>query len=164
MYSSESQRTQGTHCGWHTWPPNGRRDSWDQYSWQQGRSECGWEVWSQVSSSYEDIGGRRISRDSWRLGVRKVRMDNGSSSPSWRVPDKFPVLPKRWIVERSFACLENLRRLNIDYVFLADTAVAMVQWPSHRLCLTNIFNDFKTASQNIRRNIRQNKYLCIKFA
>ena len=32
-----------------------------------------------------------------------------------------------WTVERSFAWLENFRRLTIDYEFLADTAEAMVQ-------------------------------------
>ena len=39
----------------------------------------------------------------------------------------FQVLPKRWIVERSFSWLENFRRLTIDYEFLAETAEAMVQ-------------------------------------
>jgi len=42
-------------------------------------------------------------------------------------PSKFMVLPKRWIVERSFAWLENFRRLTIDYEYHADTAEAMVQ-------------------------------------
>lgn len=42
-------------------------------------------------------------------------------------PSKFKVLPKRWIVERSFAWLENFRRLTIDYEYHADTAEAMVQ-------------------------------------
>ena len=42
-------------------------------------------------------------------------------------PSKFKVLPKRWIVERSFAWLENFRRLTIDYKYCADTAEAMVQ-------------------------------------
>ena len=35
--------------------------------------------------------------------------------------------PKRWIVERTFAWLENYRRLTIDYEFLTATAEAMVQ-------------------------------------
>ena len=30
-------------------------------------------------------------------------------------PSKFQVLPKRWIVERTFSWLENYRRLTIDY-------------------------------------------------
>ena len=42
-------------------------------------------------------------------------------------PSKFKVLPKRWIVERSFAWLENFRRLTIDYEYHADTAETMVQ-------------------------------------
>ena len=42
-------------------------------------------------------------------------------------PTKFPVLPKRWIVELSFYWLENFRRQTIDYEYLADTAEAMVQ-------------------------------------
>ena len=42
-------------------------------------------------------------------------------------PSKFKVIPKRWIVERSFAWLENFRRLTIDYEFHADAAEAMVQ-------------------------------------
>lgn len=42
-------------------------------------------------------------------------------------PSKFQVLPKRWIVERSFAWLDNFRRLTIDYEYLPDTAEAMVQ-------------------------------------
>ncbi len=42
-------------------------------------------------------------------------------------PSKFKVIPKRWIVERSFAWLENFRRLTIDYEYHADTAEAMVQ-------------------------------------
>ena len=42
-------------------------------------------------------------------------------------PSKFQVMPKRWIVERSFAWLENFRRLTIDYEFRAETAVAMIQ-------------------------------------
>ena len=42
-------------------------------------------------------------------------------------PSKFKVLPKRWIVERSFTWLENFRRLTIDYEYHAETAEAMVQ-------------------------------------
>lgn len=38
---------------------------------------------------------------------------------------KFQVLPKHWIVERSFAWLENFRRLTIDYEYYAETAVTL---------------------------------------
>ena len=59
---------------------------------------------------------------------------------------KFQVLPKRWIVERSFSWLENFRRLTIDYEFLAETAEAMVQIAFIQSCLTNLSNEIKTAS------------------
>ena len=48
---------------------------------------------------------------------------------------KFQILPKRWIVERSFSWLENFRRLTIDYEFLAETAEAMVRSHSFKSCL-----------------------------
>ena len=40
---------------------------------------------------------------------------------------KFVVLPKRWIVERTFAWLDNHRRLSKDYERLNSTSMAMVQ-------------------------------------
>ena len=40
---------------------------------------------------------------------------------------KFSVIPKRWIVERSFAWLENFRRMVIDYEFFSESSLAMLQ-------------------------------------
>ena len=53
-------------------------------------------------------------------------------------PTKFKVLPKRWIVERAFAWLENFRRLTIDYEFHADRAEAMVQLACCKTMLNKI--------------------------
>lgn len=53
-------------------------------------------------------------------------------------PTKFKVLPKRWIVERTFSWLENFRRLTMDYEFRADTAEAMVQLACCKLMLNKI--------------------------
>ena len=41
---------------------------------------------------------------------------------------KFVVLPKRWIVERTFAWMDNYRRLSKDYERLNETSVAMIHW------------------------------------
>ena len=54
-------------------------------------------------------------------------------------PSKFQVMPKRWIVERSFAWQENFRRLTIDYGFHAETAVDMIQLAFCFLMLNKIF-------------------------
>lgn len=40
---------------------------------------------------------------------------------------RFVVLPKRWIVERTFAWMDNYRRLSKDYERLNETSVAMIQ-------------------------------------
>ena len=54
-------------------------------------------------------------------------------------PSKFQVLPKRWIVERSFAWLGNFRRLTIDYEYLPDTAEAMLQIAFSKIILNKFF-------------------------
>ncbi len=53
-------------------------------------------------------------------------------------PKKFNIIPKRWIVERSFSWLENFRRIAMDYEFHSDTGVAMVQLAFCRLMLCRI--------------------------
>ncbi|MCI6828086.1 MAG: transposase [Prevotella sp.] len=54
-------------------------------------------------------------------------------------PSKFQVIPKRWIVERTFSWLENFRRLTIDYEFLAETAETMVQMACIQMMLNKYF-------------------------
>ena len=50
----------------------------------------------------------------------------------------FAVLPKRWIVERTFGWLEGYRRLAKDYERLCPTSEAMVQLAMTRLMLSRI--------------------------
>ena len=45
----------------------------------------------------------------------------------------FAVLPRRWVVERTFAWLYRYRRLNKDYEFLIETSENMIY-----LCMINI--------------------------
>ena len=46
---------------------------------------------------------------------------------SRRIKDEFAVLPKRWVVERSFAWLNGYRRLSKDYEASTSTSETMVQ-------------------------------------
>ncbi len=57
-------------------------------------------------------------------------------------PSKFQVIPKRWIIERSFAWLENFRRLTIDYEYYAETAVTMIQLVFCKIMLNKYFDWF----------------------
>jgi len=50
----------------------------------------------------------------------------------------FQVLPKRWIVERTFAWLLNARRLSKDYEYLPVTSTAMIFAVMIRLMLRRL--------------------------
>jgi putative transposase len=43
------------------------------------------------------------------------------------VPHGFEILPKRWVVERTFAWLNNSRRLSKDYEILVSSSEAMIK-------------------------------------
>lgn len=54
---------------------------------------------------------------------------------SKKISDGFSVLPKRWIVERTFAWLGTFRRLFKDVEILTDTEEAMIQIAMLKLTL-----------------------------
>lgn len=58
---------------------------------------------------------------------------------STKIKDGFAVLPKRWVVERTFAWIGNFRRLSKDYEILTGTAenivrLAMIKIMLGKLC------------------------------
>lgn len=50
----------------------------------------------------------------------------------------FKVLPKRWIVERTFSWFENHRRLSKDFEYLLETSEAMIHLAAIKLLLNKI--------------------------
>ncbi len=48
------------------------------------------------------------------------------------MPTGFEVLPRRWVVERTFAWLGRYRRLSKDYERLPETSVALIYLPKFR--------------------------------
>jgi transposase len=50
----------------------------------------------------------------------------------------FKVLPKRWIVERTFAWLDKYRRMHKDYEFLCSTSETMILAALSRTMLRRI--------------------------
>jgi putative transposase len=64
-------------------------------------------------------------RQLWRYGLEEK-------------PRGFRVLPRRWVVERTFAWLGQARRLAKDYERLPETAVAMIYWAMSRIMLRRL--------------------------
>ena len=50
----------------------------------------------------------------------------------------FVVLPKRWVVERTFSWFESYRRLSKDYEYNTETSETMIQLAMIRLMLNRI--------------------------
>lgn len=79
------------------------------------RNERGWRV--EVP--------RHPDRQLWRYGLEEK-------------PRGFQVLPRRWVVERTFAWLGQARRLAKDYERLPETGVAMIHWAMSRIMLRRL--------------------------
>jgi transposase len=55
----------------------------------------------------------------------------------------FVVLPKRWIVERTFAWLNRCRRLAKDWECLNRNALAFLRWASIRMMVRKLSQESK---------------------
>lgn len=72
------------------------------------------------------------ARHRWRLSV-VLRSDESSK--------KFSVIPKRWIVERTFSRIEDCRRLSMDFGFFPESALAMLRSSFIMLLLIKFSNE-----------------------
>ncbi len=79
-------------------------------------------------------------------GYRGELIENTKTAFDWtlevvlRTNDsrKFAVIPKRWVIERTFAWFESYRRLSKDFEFKTDTSEAMIQLTMIKLMLNRI--------------------------
>jgi putative transposase len=58
-------------------------------------------------------------------GQRKQWVDPDEKTEQIERPSGFVILPRRWVVERTFAWAENYRRLSKDYEYKAETSETM---------------------------------------
>lgn len=68
----------------------------------------------------------KVAKRYWSLTVQIVKRSDAAKG-------LFVVLPRRWVVERSFAHVANARRTVRDYEHLDETHEAMVRWAAIRL-------------------------------
>ena len=72
----------------------------------------------------------------WKLRTsRRMRLEIVKRSANQK---GFVVLPRRWVVERTFAWLERFRRLSKDYERLTDTSETMIYLAMTRLRLQRL--------------------------
>jgi putative transposase len=72
----------------------------------------------------------------WWTGLRWVWVAPGQEPPT--IPSGFHVLPRRWVVERTFAWLVTYRRLSKDFEELPETIEALMYIAMSRLMVKRL--------------------------
>ena len=87
---------------------------------------------SRLEVVYVDQG---YSGENFARAIRQVCGDSVRVEVIKRASKTFEVLPKRWIVERTFGWLNRYRRLSKDYEVYTETSEAMIYGALIRLML-----------------------------
>jgi transposase len=92
------------------------------------------KIWADGAYAGEKLAGRLEKQGGWELGiVGRNREAKG-----------FEVLPKRWIVERTFLWLIRNRRLSKDYERLVQTSETFIEITIIRLLLRRLARGVQT--------------------
>jgi putative transposase len=76
----------------------------------------------------------------WWTGLRWVWVPEGQEPLALEIPAGFQVLPRRWVVERTFGWLGRNQRLSKDYEALPQTEEAFIYLSMIRLMLRRLAN------------------------
>ena len=93
--------------------------------WADGAYTNEFRRWAEEERGWRVEVPYHRDRQLWRYGLEEK-------------PRGFRVLPRRWVVERTFAWLGQARRLAKDYERLPETAVAMIYWAMSRIMLRRL--------------------------
>jgi putative transposase len=76
-------------------------------------------IWADGGYAGDKLAGWMVER----FGERRLRLEIVRRSDTQK---GFVVLPRRWVVERTFGWLNNFRRLSKDYEFRTDSSEAFI--------------------------------------
>ena len=93
--------------------------------WADGAYTRGFRRWAEEERGWQVKVPRHRARQLWRYGLEEK-------------PRGLMVLPRRWVVERTFAWLGHARRLAKDYERLPENGVAMILWAMSRIMLRRL--------------------------
>jgi len=93
--------------------------------WADGAYTSEFRRWAEEERCWRVEVSYHRDRQLWRYGLEEK-------------PRGFRVLPRRWVVERTFAWLGKARRLAKDYEWLPETGVAMIYAAMSRIMLRRL--------------------------
>jgi putative transposase len=93
--------------------------------WAAGAYTAGFGEWVKLELGWRVDVPHHRARQLWRYGLEEK-------------PRGFKILPRRWVVERTFAWLSQVRRLSKDYERLPQVAEAMIYGAMSRLMLRRL--------------------------
>ncbi|WP_373324726.1 IS5 family transposase [Reticulibacter mediterranei] len=101
------------------------------------------QEWMEAAMGWE----AEIVKHAW-TGLRGVWVPKGTKV-NWEeiIPPGFHVLPRRWIVERTFAWIGRNRRMSKDYEYLPKSSESMVCLTMIRLMLKRLARAAQTARE-----------------
>jgi putative transposase len=100
----------------------------------------GCNIFKETSDKYPSI--LAFSADAGYRGTSKDYVQdtlNLMIDISKKIKDEFTILPKRWIVERTFAWINNFRRASKDFEILTSSAENIVRIAMIRITLKKCF-------------------------
>jgi len=96
------------------------------------------EPLSKLELIWADAGYAGSKLQNWmktRFGARPLRLEIVRRSDSQA---GFAVLPRRWVVERTFGWLNQFRRLSKDYEFRTDSSEAFIFLAASRILISRL--------------------------
>lgn len=97
-------------------------------------------IWADMGCRGEDLKNWIEQVCQWKLEIVKRPRRWGWYPEDVEPPPipLFTVLPRRWVVERTFAWIGRYRRMSKDYEYLTDSSEAMVYLAMTRLMLRRL--------------------------
>jgi transposase len=89
------------------------------------------KVWADSAYAGEDLKAVALKYEKDLEVVKRpagrIRIYNEQSRAEWIPVERgFTVLPRRWVVERTFAWIGRYRRMSKDYEYLSNTSKTMI--------------------------------------
>jgi putative transposase len=93
--------------------------------WADSAYTRGFREWAEEERGWRVVVSHHRDQQLWRYGLKEK-------------PRGFQVLPRRWVVESTFAWLGLSRRLSRDYERLPETAETMIYGAMSRIMLRRL--------------------------